>query len=161
MAAIAPRWRPWLQSMMAARAPRWPPRPPATRCRVRGRVHALDHGSNGLGPECGLSRIVLVPIGPGLCFTGGENEAKFPCIFLIHLSQTGELIGYPWSGVRRPPLAPVIALRVRKCEALRYWSLGTRTIRRFCIFFNTWLAGSEGMPCLALYNVQSYSVPRG
>ena len=68
---------------MAARTPRWPPRPPATRGRVRRRVHALDHGRNGLGPECGLSRGVLVPIGPGLCFKDEKTNAKFPCIFLI------------------------------------------------------------------------------
>ena len=77
-----------------------------TRSGVR---HALDHGRNGLGPECGLSRGVLVPIGPGHCFTGEKMNAKFPCIFLIHLSQSGELIGYPWSGVRRPPSSSTIS----------------------------------------------------
>ena len=35
-----------------------------------GRVYALDHGRNGLGSECGLSREVLVLIGPGLCLIG-------------------------------------------------------------------------------------------
>ena len=33
---------------------------------------------------------------------------------------------------------------ILKVEALRYWSLGTKTIRRCCLFFHACLAGSEG-----------------
>ena len=48
---------------------------PVTRSWVR---HALDHGRNGLGPES-----VLVPIGPGHCFTGEKMNAKVPFMFLF------------------------------------------------------------------------------
>ena len=59
--AMAPRWPPWLQdgrhdSKMAAKTSG----DPVTRSGV---CHALDHGRNGLGPECGLCRDVLVPMG--------------------------------------------------------------------------------------------------
>ena len=53
--------------------------------RSGGGCHAVDHGRNGLGPECRLSRGVLVPIGPGLCFRGEKMKQSFLLRFIHNI----------------------------------------------------------------------------
>ena len=78
----------YMTSKAKMSAPRWPPglqdghpdlRRPGSA--FEGRVHALDRGRNGLGPECGLSRGYWFPRVPVIALRVRKRTQSFLLCF--------------------------------------------------------------------------------